>query len=415
MKLGTCVLIPTPAPGLAERVELPGSRENLFSRIIRDPRPAGRAPRERECAEMLAGVLLATTSTRDAILDSFAEALEQPPPCWDEVELRIETEQPVEGKRDDLRIQALHPETGEPLVLWTVEVKVGSGFHSSGPVEGAVVEEAADQGAEVHQLVNYDAWLEQQPHTHKAGVVLAVTDKTDSLPAGLAICWRCVTWGQVASTVIIALELEQIPPGERLIARHLAGFILQNLASGAEMSDNRFTFDHIAFLRAVRVLASETNAVADTMVAPLAGLIEKSEIGVGKVTHQKKVVEGHQRSVVWQYLYGVERSPYIMAGVVTDGGVDVAVWIESAPRHQKKAGIAKAAQEHLDALRAYDSRWTVSPDRDWWDLEVRMPLTSLLHADDQAAAIMGFASQAVRALKETGLLDALGRAVAQEE
>lgn len=60
-------------PAVTSGVELPVSSESLLGRIIRNPVPAGRPPRERECIEMLAGALSLAPRARDALVGLWLE------------------------------------------------------------------------------------------------------------------------------------------------------------------------------------------------------------------------------------------------------------------------------------------------------------------------------------------------------
>ncbi len=89
------------------RLKLPPVSENIFRRLIRNPRAQSSRPRERECTEMLCAVLLNAPRLRSRILRWLGELCEYAPVFpVDDLELRIDTEQPIGAKRDDLRIEA---------------------------------------------------------------------------------------------------------------------------------------------------------------------------------------------------------------------------------------------------------------------------------------------------------------------
>ncbi|MEX1368768.1 MAG: hypothetical protein AB1Z98_36910 [Nannocystaceae bacterium] len=98
----------------AEQLDLPRGRHNLFARIIRNPYPRDRPPRERECAEMLCGVLDNAPELRTVVMHWLAErARTGPLPDIDHHIVRIDTEQAIGTKRDDLRITARDPDSSE--------------------------------------------------------------------------------------------------------------------------------------------------------------------------------------------------------------------------------------------------------------------------------------------------------------
>jgi hypothetical protein len=142
---------------------------------------------------MLAGVLILAPRVRNELVGWWLGR----DPGWidaDGLRFGIQTEGAVPGgKRDDLRIEGVG-EDDEPKLLISVEVKVGSGFHWGRAVgdDGEIEEELA------HQVVYYDAWLASQPHQRRSGLVLAPTDRTERLPAGLHSSWTCITWGELA-------------------------------------------------------------------------------------------------------------------------------------------------------------------------------------------------------------------------
>ena len=52
---------------------LPDPTENLFGRLIRNPQPKHRPPKERECAEMLASVLTLAPTVRGFVLERWLD------------------------------------------------------------------------------------------------------------------------------------------------------------------------------------------------------------------------------------------------------------------------------------------------------------------------------------------------------
>ena len=80
---------------------------------------------------MLCSALLDAPALRDGILRFLASLTDTPLPP-EGLRWQIDTELPIGGKRDDLRIEGFTGEDPQSrLVLWTMEIKVGAGFHKS--------------------------------------------------------------------------------------------------------------------------------------------------------------------------------------------------------------------------------------------------------------------------------------------
>lgn len=211
------LLILPSLPDAASDLKLPPTPHNIFHRLIRNLHAESDHPRERECTEMLAAVLLNAPSIRDHVLRWMAASMGMDPNVLDGLTLRIQTEQSIGAKRDDLRIEATTVEGKDyrPVLLWTVEVKVGAYFHGS-TLQAVDPEGAADAGELVNQMVNYDCWLAQQPHRHRGGFVLALSDLTADLPKSLTCPWTCLTWTGLGVVLQGALR-GQLPPQEALL------------------------------------------------------------------------------------------------------------------------------------------------------------------------------------------------------
>lgn len=390
----------------SDEVALPPAATNLFGRIIRNPVPHGRPPRERECAEMLCALLQNTTALRDAVLDALAELVVESPD-WPSLTLELSTEGAVTGgKRDDLRIEA-RDEDGRRVLLWSVEVKVAAGFHVSADLD--------DPDQDVHQLVHYDRWLcSQSDVQHRAGFVLGVRDMTsqlDGVREQLDLDWPCMTWWTLRGVVEDVLGQGDLPVVDAFLGEHFAGFVRQHLSGGEHMEDTDISFDDIALLRAIAVLGEGLNTKVDALVEPIGGILERQGLGVGEAKPQPKILGSHFRSVVWRYLVEGENNPYIMAGVVTERGVDLALWIECSRSSPHKAAVSSVCQEVLPELQALNKRWTIDPTSARWDLELRRPLRSILDAADQRMAVLGFAEAAIRDLVAVRLQERLAEAL----
>jgi len=378
-------------------LDVPAPAENLFNRIIRNPLAPDRPARERRCTEMLCGVLINCPELRSAVLTRLAVRVGCPPDIIADLDWRMETERPIDAKRDDLRIEGwrVHDDEEALEVLWTVEVKVRASFHASSD-QTYERNETGDDAPMVNQLLNYDAWLQQQDCPHKAGFVLAIPNHRDDLPDGLTCRWDCLTWTALGEIVADSLARDSLPPAERPFARHLLGFIRHHLWSREEMTETRLTFDHVALMRAVWAMGKDCERIVNDLVAPLEGLIRQSGLAVTGMKHTRNIFMGSQRSVIYGYLVeGPGREVFLFAGM--DGG-GLAVWIESSTRHPQKAAMRETLKGLLPRLRARNDRWAADTDV-VQDIRIEMPLLDVLVASDQAHRASDFVAAALADLK----------------
>jgi len=268
-----------------EDIGVPDWKQNLFTRIIRNPDRPDRPMRERRCAELLCAILMNCETTRMKILQWFADLAQ----CTEELgkyEWNFLTEGSTIGaKRDDLRIVGVKTEGEQEVsrIIWSVEVKVQAGFHdTSNPEEN---DETKDQW--VNQVVVYDNWLIRQDERYGydsiqvSGFVLAKTDMTEGLPKEVSKeRWKCTTWTELGQLLAELLREKQIPEIEMEFVRHLLGFIRQYLWSKFAMSENKLDFDHVALLRAFTAIGRECERLVNELVEPIMGHLKNSELGL---------------------------------------------------------------------------------------------------------------------------------------
>lgn len=365
-------------PRRHNRESLPSGEQNVFSRIIGlTMRESGtRLPRERPCAEVLAGLLTLSPIARTTVLGALAKRIGRELPVehattdrW-----RIRTEQSIQGKRDDLRIELFGAE-GDVKLLWTIELKVAAGFHSSRVLGDSAAESEAgtmppdpfgssEEDSAVHQLLNYDHWLRMQTASHRAGFVIAIHKM--ALPNGLTQPWDSLTWSDIRRAIVPLLD-QSLPADERLLIGQVAGFIDEYLWSREEevMADGRIGLEHLALVRGHGSFGKETEAKVDMLVEPLVELVAGVSPTLGPVKRQKNILSGLCRSIAYGYLFGDGANVAAMfaVGIVTEGGDDVAVWFESKPSHPRKGALKEVLDAALPGLnerangRGY--RWVV--------------------------------------------------------
>ena len=409
-QLPILLLIPDTSPEVAADLDLPPPKENLFQRLIRNPHPNSDTPKERECTEMLAAVLLNTSDLRTDLLSWMGSLVGLDEDYWasDDYTLQIRTEQSIGSKRDDLRIEAWRLQDDEEIleVLWTVEVKVGASIHLSSYQD---LEEDSEEDAteEVSQLINYDLWLQQQaarnPSAHVAGFVLALGDMGAHLPPDLSSEWACITWTQIGQLLEELLRDDLLPEKDAFLGRHMVGFVRKHLWRDVEMSDPRIEFDDIALIKAFASIGMDCGRKVNDLVAPLESILREMIDGVDSVTHQKGLFRATGYSAVYASLPDSQQ-PYICAGI---NAATICVWIEVSPNNQSRPGCVAAVEAAFPSLAQRNGGWVVDTDDTYNLLSLSEPLHGILTVADQSAAIQKMVRKAFEDLNKAGVISAL--------
>jgi len=391
--------------------------QNLFRRIIRNPNPYGRLPKERECAEMLCGCLINMPVFQTAFLSQMAELANQIVP-FEEMEFRFRTEQPIWGKRDDLRIEGFDNQ-GVRKLLWSVEIKVGAGFHysySTNQGDSSEHEKKTDEDAQeeeltrklVNQLKNYDDWLSKQKVDYKAGFVLSIWDQKNHLPNSLAERWYCMTWQDIGRWLGSFIE-DKKSVVEGFLARQLLGFIEQAL--GGKIVDNKLSLEDIGLLKAFYLNGQSSIQNLRNIVSSVATNFENS----GPLPFELKrddffkfhVGQGILQTFWWPFQDPREGDwPCLCAGITSKGGLDIIVYISTKPSHSKKEEIRELLDEKFKDLILRDPRWNsfISEPSFWWDIEHRVPLEKLLCEEDQVEWMENHFRKVFKDLEAVGII-----------
>ena len=400
MAEGRLNLIPHEATTRSMRRILPDPPSNLFTRLIRNPVSASSSPRERPCAEMLASLLINCPACRLAICEWLSTRCGQHPSVSKISRWEIDTEQAIGAKRDDLRIRGWINDGASELaeLLWTIEIKVGADFHSSSPNNsGGGVEDDV-----VNQIVNYDKWLVSQSARVKSGFVLALTNIANEMPSRLTSTWSCLTWTELGSVLKEILDLNELPPEDSFLCRHVLGFIVAHLWRSAEMPDARIEFEDVALLRAMANMKQDCDKKVRQLIEPLGGLFESVGIGKGPWKRRNALFgEWGICSAYRSFTPNPEEWPKVEVGIESDS---IGVWIESAPKYSRKDAIRSLQK----ALAARNPGWKV-PDSSWWDLYIGMPLTQLLAAEDQSKFMQEFVTAALKDLMAVNIANVFGK------
>ncbi len=390
-----------------QQLALPTADQNLFRRIIRNPQAADRRPRERACTEMLCAVMLNTEQLRNTILDWLGGKVGQSLD-WDNHNLSFATEQSILGKRDDLRIQGYHADQDNPTLLWSIEVKVGSSFHHSSAID------PESESGSLNQITVYDRWLSQHRVDNRAGFVLSVRDMTAGKPDGLRFSWPCLTWTELGTVIERLLAGNTLSATEAFLSRHFLGFIHDFLweATMATPDVNyRLDFDDLALIRAFDLIGKRTTERVDLLIASLVQVMASADLGGGAPLIWGKILQGHNRKVVGHSLLDPanKKPPYLFAGLTTEQGLHVTVWLETSPKHAEKQALHQMLGRRLPLLLQRNSAWRVIPFEamSYWDLELAVPAEHLLVADDQVTWIEEFVAKALDDLKATGVIEEL--------
>ena len=379
----------------------PGSNlPSVFERLVN--RNTSGSPREVAATELVRAVLQTSVSAMTAVTQWLAEAAEL------EIDTRellwhAETERPIAGKRDDLRLEGRDPRAGAIIALFTIEVKVESGFHWSSPTP-----DVDTSDPEVPQLVNYDAWLRRVTAPHVAGFVLARTDTTEALKRfGLERPWRSIRWDQLAE-VLANVEGDDDGP---VLARHCSRFIRRNIADSEDFMTPRLELADLALLQAYAQHGRTTQKRVTRIVEPLVALLDNPALTPHTPQHQTQAFGFHARDTVYVSLNATEPKapPYLVAGLATLPDLRPCVWIESQPGHPSKATTQELVARYFDALKDRNCRWDIvaQDGSDWRDLQLDATLGELLDAADQSSFLTEFTRSALDDLQSVGLIDAI--------
>jgi hypothetical protein len=412
------VFVLAPAADLARELHLPSISTNLFQRLIRNPRPESYRAKERECAEMLCALLQNAPGLRLHLLRWLGAQVGLDMEKLDGLRFAIDTEQPIGTKRDDLRIIGLpdDPEADRPLLIWTIEIKVGASFHESAAQLTRDETPPEDDPTLVNQLRNYDCWLAQQHAEHCAGFVLALHDTTADLP-NLECRWACSTWTGLGEQIADALRTAELPDAEQMLAKHALGFIREHLWRTSEMANAKLDYNDVSLIRAFGFLSKDCEAKVNALVASLADVVEQSGIGKGEVEHQQSLFKGLMRSTVTRALASDSAIYAGIGGNPESGGDYLSVWIESPAKHPQKQSFKARLRGLKDRLLQRNPKWVFCSQEAetgwmaWDDAELTVPLVTLLVHDDQEEAIRRFVGDALNDLKETGVMDAFDKTI----
>lgn len=395
------LLLTPPCFDEEKELGLPHCEDNIFARIIRDPTNPERTMRERRCTELLCGLLRNVPTFRNLFISWLSEesgiSLED---CEELNWKAIDTELTIDGrKRIDLVLEGKDKDSGERTVLWPVEVKVSAVFHPSSRTHST---EEATEDSEidkveieyVNQIENYDFWLSKERSQHKAGFVLAMYDMTSELPKDeLKNDWHCLTWGQLSKWITTALENKEFQPIEQLFMKHFLGFINTYLR-GTLM--DRLDFNAISFLKAYSVYKDDCESVINNLVAPICNLFENSSLKLKEIKHCKDLFKKSQRSTI---VGSLGSQIDLIAGYAEDWWL----WIETNPKNPLKS-VLRNKLTILSEMSDLNLKWELEEDESgWWVIMVKMPLTKLLDANDQAQVVQEFVSKGIEDLEKIGL------------
>lgn len=383
---------------------IPSSSSNLFNRIIRNPHPDSAQPRERRCAEMLAALLINASTVREKISEWFGLLCKCPVNFENVTEIKVDTERSTWGKREDLILEGWNRniENSEPEFVWSVEIKVGSDFHSSSPIESINTEENPPEEL-IHQVRHYDAILAQRQAKNKAGFVLALTDMSNYLPERLTQQWTCTTWTGFGSKLAEILREPDLHSDDRLLGKHVLGFIASHLWRSSEMPDPKISFDDVALIRAMSSFGQDCKLRAKKLLEPLRNLSEWNNLSDGKLKfydglYGEYTMMGFQKFITNDDISGAN----IFAGI---GGEDLCVWVGSPRRFQHKA----ACRSFLPKLQKLNDLWSFCKDSadDWIDVMCCTPLTTFLDTQDQSGHMKSFVQKALEDLVTVKMHDVI--------
>ncbi len=410
------LLIPSPPKPMDVHVHLPPPQNNMFERLIRDPQAPDRPMRERQCAEMLCGVLIGCPVLRRHVLRWMAQRVGVPLSVADELIWQMETEQSIGSKRDDLRIEGfLAYPNGEltQIVLWTVEIKVAAPLHVSSRQdwsEEGLAEQSSDPEM-VSQLFNYDAWLAKQPVKYVAGFVLSIRNSSHEVPDGLTQTWCCVTWTDLAMVAEDALAGNLLPSTEHSFAEHMLGFIRNRLWDETDMTTSRLELNDVALLRALAAIGPSCSRKIKDLVRQFEQVFQDTGIrfvDIRTPTSYFDRTAGIEFGATARCVNSRELGEVsVSATVVVD---DVSVSIHTYPKNCKAQSIVRdIVNKSRTQLTERNPNWVFCDpdDSDYLIANISKPLVSVLAYEDWQAPLMDFVRDVLAELRDVGILESL--------
>ena len=376
------------------------TQASVFDRLV--TRNSSGAPGEVAATEVVRAVLEASVAAMTTVAQWLAVT------AGIELDARelgwfAETERPIAGKRDDLRLEGRDVRTGVLVALFTIEVKIESGFHWSSPTSDVEGSEAV-----VVQLKNYDAWLERSGVPKAAGFVLSRVDTKDTLREfGLGRRWTSVRWHQLAE---VLANVDGDDEGS-VLARHCSRFILRNIADPEDLMAPRLELADLALLQAYAQHGRITQQRVVRIVEPLMTILSDPALTRHSPVQQSQAFGFHARETAYVSLSATDPKapPYVVAGLATVPDLRPCVWLESQPGRPEKATLQAVSARYIDALQERNKRWHVVPQdgSDWRDLQLDAPLGEFLASDDQTRFLTDFVEAALEDLKAVGLINAV--------
>jgi hypothetical protein len=416
--MSSILLLPNVAPPPAVGITLPSATENLYERLIRDPTAPNRPARERLCAEMLCGVLLNAPTARQNLLRWLSKWTGGDVSTFANLDWRFGTEQAIGSKRDDLRIEGwTHEDDRQRVVLWTIEIKVGSGIHFSGHQDfddemGVLIPPEEKDLQLVSQIENYDRWLSHEVASKRAGFVLAIDDMSASLPTELAMPWHCVRGAELSLQLEEQLRAGGIPDSELILVRHFCGFVRSHLWNEISMNEYRFKFDDLALMRAFSQIGFNCFSKVMRLATGCKPVLEELLTDSFSKCAVTNALDGPSNRSAAYITFSSENlgksiPTTLYAGI--EGG-EARIWIENPQSSSAKPIVQQIVKRLKALLKERNASWEAVHDSSTWvDLQLSKPLDWILTADDQQAALNQFVAAAVNDLKEVGFIAAMRR------
>jgi len=372
---------------------VPSPSNNLFLRTIRK---TVNVPKERECTELLCAIMRNSATVRNKIIGFLLEYIESPKLNLSEYKFTIDTENQVAGKLDDLRITGESSSEPRNNILLIIEIKVQSGWSYSYPLDKALPPDK-----KIHQLVNYDYWLNNQGEfVVKGGLVISKKDLSKTLPAGLSCRWECLTWTNLALFIAKIIREEKLEDWESFLLRHYLGFLQVHLVEEKYMIKPVTNFD-LTLHEAFKNHHSESESLISTLIESaedaFSDLLESDEI-----MHQRMLFHTHYRDVIgFNFQFdGEATSTYVFAGLVLKNEPVIAFWVETDPNAYYKDSFNDILEEKLSELSSVDKRWVPVENqrRGYWDIQIRVPSREILEQKNQSEWFSRLVDSGVRSL-----------------
>lgn len=392
--------------------KLPPLSMNMFTRLVRNPFPASRRPRETACSQMLCVLLEHSAAFRNSWLGKRLKL-----PLDDQLEFDVQTEAITGGqKRIDLVFRAVErvEDSLRCRIVVAIEVKVDA------PDTLTLDRESeADGGLRmVSQLVPYDRWLSGETAEHKAGVL--ISSRPRKFPPDVGGRWVNVLWSELGKVARACLPDLKPSTDEWFLLTHFLGFVSAHFTRGEKLPVEKISFNDLSLLHALGRSGEQLEKKIKHLTQVLPAILTCSDIGSG----EPKVAINLWTN--WPYGGLASRPLFTAQSKSNKSAIEVAVTagpdynypvivaqLFVVPLKGKSKQFNSIGDALLLKLNDIVPGWEFGgmesdddePERCYFLLET--PFAAILNAKDQVDEVSRILIGALEAIKEVGVLTEL--------